>query len=223
MFSQIVFFGLGISSVYSLFGHHNPNHGGVVPPEFLLPQTALNQTEVVELRRIKFLEESFFVYKKAEQIGDGVDYVTEGHNGELKVGQSFQRKLIECNAHTSGGPQAGRYKVRPIVLDIGANGGIYGLYAAYKGCQTYFFEIQPACIRNIYSSILINNFVSHANIIPHPMGNDSSSVISLDETSLCYGIYRLSTGNQHKEYQKNEKNLGKKFDAKMHTVDEVRI
>ena len=142
-------------------------------------------------------------------------------NGEKKIGNVFKNKLKECSPVLPSSPDEQKaVTIRPLVLDIGANAGIYGLYAGKMGCQTYFFEIQPVCIRNIYSSILINSMDGHASIIPFPVGNETNKVIELDESSHCFAIYRVSTGNQHEEYEKHQK-VHSTFKTKIVRIEDV--
>ena len=60
----------------------------------------------------------------------------------------------------------------------------------------------------------------HASIIPFPVGNETNKVIELDESSRCFAIYRVSTGNQHEEYEKHQK-VHSTFKTKIVRIEDV--
>ena len=193
----------------------------LVSQSLLANQSTLDSYDTIQLRKLNYLGSSLSVYTKSLTTGDAIDYVVDGANGEKKIGNVFKNKLKECSSVLPSSPDEQKAVTRrPVVLDIGANAGIYGLYAGKMGCQTYFFEIQPVCIRNIYSSILINSMDGHASIIPFPVGNETNKVIELDESSHCFAIYRVSTGNQHEEYEKHQK-VHCTFKTKSVRIDDV--
>jgi len=94
----------------------------------------------------------------------------------------------------------------PVVLDIGANAGIYGLFTASLGCTTYFFDIQRMCHVWLRGAIVMNNF-KHAHLIPKGASNTSGE-IQLEMSNSCHGGYRISKSNalsQKEMYSSNSK------------------
>jgi FkbM family methyltransferase len=77
--------------------------------------------------------------------------------------------------------------VHKIVLDIGANTGFYGLFAASQGCQVYSFDPQPQCGRIIKQEILVNGFEEHMIYINKFVSNDP-------EVNECVGGVTLTVG-----------------------------
>ena len=209
-------FSLFLFLVQKSEGFNRKDHNvSFIKDGLVLTSDAVSTPVSIDLRKIKFLNESFYVWKKSDVlVGDAVDFVMDGINGEGKISKIFQQKASECSHSKSNKVK------RPIVLDIGANGGIYGLYASKMGCHSLFFEIQPTCIRNIFYSIQKNNFQHHAHVIPHPVGNISNKILELDQSSHCFGVYRVSTGSQHEAFQKIQKEHSK-FNASIVRIDDV--
>jgi len=95
-------------------------------------------------------------------------------------------------------------KKNEIVLDIGANLGYYGLYAAYKGCQVLFFDPQPLCARRIQMSIIKNGFQNKAAVIPRPVSDSHDLVLNVTWETGCDGRYpmtQLETFHNFGEYK----------------------
>jgi len=63
----------------------------------------------------------------------------------------------------------------PVVLDIGANSGFYGLLAAAMGCRVIFFEPQPYCTWMIEQSIVANGWTTNKrlSIVRGAVGDDN--------------------------------------------------
>ena len=167
---------------------------------------------------VDFRGRKFHVRSKAKDI---INWIVQGREGELKVSKAFEKYLrvgyskdptVEkgyCAKAHQGGKHA-------IFLDIGANAGFYGLYAAACGCRTYFFDIQEECHEWITSAIDKNNF-HHAALIPFPVGN-VSRVINVPTTSTgCWGTFSLSKSSHVQWYQKKDKAM----DIRMVRIDEI--
>ena len=200
------------SFVQKCEGNYRKDHNiSFINSGFISTRDSISAPISIDLRKINFLNESFYVWKKSDVLGDAVDFVMDGKNGEVKIAKIFQQKTAQCDKLKAGS--------RPIVLDIGANGGIYGLYAAKRGCHSIFFEIQPTCVRNIFYSIQKNHFQSHAHLIAHPVGNITNKILQLDQSSHCFGVYRV-TGSQHEVFNKIQTDKTK-FNASMVRIDDV--
>lgn len=187
------------------FSPSHPLSLHIEPSHLAMNISYLNSVDTVELRKISFLGSQMFVAKKSKDYDDSVDFVLQGWSGEPQVAVAFQNKL----AHEKGNACfTSNHRSRPIVLDIGANGGIYGMYSAMMGCSVYFFDVQPACVNGIYLSTVMNGISHRAHVIHRPVGNVSKD-IELDVSTNCFGAYRTSTGNQHKEYNTKQEVKGK--------------
>lgn len=83
-----------------------------------------------------------------------------------------------------------------LFLDIGANCGMYGLYASSMGCRTLLFDAQPGCHRLIRSNIHMNHQVSGlASLIPRPV-SDKHMVLTVPKSTGCSGAFSVSVGNK---------------------------
>ena len=77
--------------------------------------------------------------------------------------------------------------------------GEFGLYAAACGCQVFLFEVQPAMVNLIRTSIALNNFsTSRVRIIERAVSNLPSNTpltfsIMGGETTVSNGSLRVST------------------------------
>jgi FkbM family methyltransferase len=80
-----------------------------------------------------------------------------------------------------------------VVLDIGANHGIYGVWAASVGCRVIFFEPQPDCHDSILGSICSNGPYRHPPLLitqpVMPKSSDSRQTIAVYHGSGCQGRY----------------------------------
>jgi len=158
-----------------------------ISKEFLAPRYSKTYDDGY-FREIDFHGRKFYVRSKAEEI---INWIVQEKRGEGKVSQAFEDILrigeakskdvsvehgwcTKAHREANGGKHA-------IFLDIGANAGFYGMYAAACGCRTYFFDIQEECHDWISSSIDKNKF-HHAALIPYPIGN----VISVELRNKQY-------------------------------------
>ncbi len=206
------------------FRHNSTEHHGHDHFTHHLMQYTMNKSldafkhcNSVTLRKITFMDESFFVWEKSNTIGDTVDYVLNGQNGEKKVSNIFSKVLQggACSKHSSCGIR------NPIVLDIGANMGIYGLYAGMKGYQTYMFDVQKSCQRDIFAAITMNHLLGHTFVIPFAAGSEATT-IEIDQSTHCYGVFRLSKGQQHEIYTKNDGQAKlKPLATQMYSLDSI--
>ena len=141
---------------------------------------------------LPFYGEKFFVRKAVKGTYDIVKWIINGMSGEGKVSHVFTKYLGElnrCNPSATGR--------RSIVLDIGANAGIYGLYAAARNCTTYFFDVQPICQRWIYAAILANQ-LTNAFVIPYAVANTSHR-IAVRGSNSCHGGFYLHDNSSRKD------------------------
>lgn len=103
-------------------------------------------------------------------------------------------------------------KNKIIFWDIGANVGLYSIYAAlkHKNCQVISFEPSTSNLRILSRNIFINNLVNKINIISNPLQNVSNQnkFLSMNETEFIEGHALNSFGN-------NLNFEGKKFSPKM--------
>jgi len=99
--------------------------------------------------------------------------------GELEVGEVFQTVLSNGCAENE------------VVLDIGANTGYYGFYAASKGCKVIFFDPQPTCAKYLQTELFANGFYDHAMVIPRPVGVAGGKMTVSYETG-CGGRFPMS-------------------------------
>lgn len=173
---------------------------GLVDPQYVLNSTILDALDEIQFRRVNFLGKNIFLWKESNDIRDPVTFVLNGNIVEKKIASIFESILSkEC---------ATKFAV-PLVLDIGANYGLYGIYSAIMGCTTYMFEVQPMCQQYIYAATAMNRVSSHTHVIPHIVGNDVFKTIEVDASSHCFGVYRASRGNQLAAWKRGQRG-GKK-------------
>lgn len=79
-----------------------------------------------------------------------------------------------------------------MVLDVGSNTGIYGLYAAKLGCRVAMFDPQPQCQRAINAAIDHNHFDrSRVQLMPFAVTQDRTSILVTNQ-SQCLTSLSLS-------------------------------
>jgi FkbM family methyltransferase len=165
-------------------------------------------------------------------IGDSVEYVTSGQAGEMKVAKIFEQKiskesckkryyrgdtssvLVTRNTSDLLPPTSFKHfpKTAGVVLDIGANIGIYGMYSGVQKCLTFMFDAQPICQRYLRAGIKENRISQNAFVVPFPVG-DVSAPIELDNSSHCFAVYRTVTGQQDNMWKQKEQSKGSTFQA----------
>ena len=77
------------------------------------------------------------------------------------LGRALAIRLIDGNAG------------QPLMMDIGANAGYFGLLAAGLGADVIFFEPQPACHVWIHDSIRANKYERHAHLVRAALGAEA--------------------------------------------------
>ena len=98
---------------------------------------------------------------------------------EKKFCKIWKRETEKCQKHKDR-----------LVLDIGANHGIYGIWAATKGCDVYMFEPQPTCHRHIQKNICLNTYPLQSPIlIDQPILESTSMSIHVHDDSNCAGTF----------------------------------
>jgi len=207
--------------------HHTQPHLRIVPDIYL---ESLHHYNASNASHNKFRDMSFYGrnFKIRHEAGAIIEWIVGRHESEGLISEAFNMVLRVGNATNSTQEHGlctphsllnngGRHP-HAIVLDIGANAGFYGMYAAAVGCYTYFFDIQVECLNWIRSSIHENQF-HHTGIIPYPVGNVSRP-LHLDVSSNgCHGTFTMSkSGDEwYLESQKKREPL----DTKMVRLDDV--
>lgn len=75
----------------------------------------------------------------------------------------------------------------PLVLDIGANEGFFGLLASAWGCRSTMFEPQPGCVDLIGESIRANCFDPlRTKLVPNPV-SDVPFKLAVSASTVCSG------------------------------------
>lgn len=151
---------------------------------------SLNGEESLSILKVKLGAASFFVWN-----AEIITYITTGRAGESGVTQSFISKL--------GNPNSLIGQAKGDVLDIGANAGIYGLYAAAMGYNVYLFDLQPMCQRYINAAIAINRFDNLAMVMPYALGRNSKTKIKVSPLTPCQGNLRVSGSTKFEELTAN--------------------
>jgi len=101
----------------------------------------------------------------------------------------------------------------PIIFwDIGANIGLYSLYAAikHKNCEVISFEPSTSNLRILSRNIYINNLSERVKIFSNPLQNNSNQnkFLEMNEKEFVEG-HALNTFGENKDFE------GKKFLPKM--------
>ncbi len=125
----------------------------------------------------------------------------------------FSKVLQEgaCSKHNSCGP----------LFWTLVRMGIYGLYTGMKGFQTYMFDVQKSCQRDIFAAITMNHLMGHTFIIPFAAGSEATT-IEIDQSTHCYRVFRLSKGQQHAIYAKNDGQAKlKPLATQMYSLDSI--
>lgn len=159
-----------------------------------------------EFQLMNFHNRQFYVKAAVKGTDSIIDWIVGEYEGEGKVARVFEDTL---RIGFTGDKQNNRERGlctpfarnitggRAIVLDIGANAGIYGFYATALGCRTYFFDIQEECQKWISSTIDKNRF-HHAALIPYAVGNSSTTLKIPKKSNSCHGTFTISkTGDEY--------------------------
>lgn len=99
------------------------------------------------------------------------------------------------------------FKKNEIFFDIGANVGLYSLYAAKRSCKVYAFE--PAS--NNYSSLLKNIEINKLNVDSYGIGLSNKEKISI------LNLVSTIEGDSQHNLNKNQKIYSRKFNIRQGT------
>lgn len=83
----------------------------------------------------------------------------------------------------------------PIVLDIGANAGFYGLFSAKLGWEVLSIEPQPHCHQWIIASALMNGF-SHRYRQINALASKEPMTTKIPQRTGCWGTWPYATHSQ---------------------------
>ena len=123
-------------------------------------------------------ERALFLEKDSSAILDWI----RGNPGEQAVHKHFQRILPECEPGD-------------LFLDIGANAGFYGLYAASFGCDVFFFDPQPACGSLLERNICLNEGrfprSGKTALVARPV-SDRNERITMKASLWCEGTFSVA-------------------------------
>ena len=113
-----------------------------------------------------------------------------------------ERWLAMLMSRAIASPLADDEAGRPVMLDIGANAGYFGLLAAGLGANVIFFEPQPACHLWIKSSVHASNFGAHTHLVKAalgaepPIGKAAHLFLGKDGTNMknigCAGHFNIA-------------------------------
>jgi len=102
-----------------------------------------------------------------------------------------------------------------LVIDVGANDGIYTQLSAGAGCKVVAFEMQDGCVEWIAASILMNNVQDNVRIIPLPAYSEETTFTTQHVEGGCSGTYSLSPKAL------NEKPKGEKVTYQTVVIDNI--
>eukprot|EP01095_Lingulamoeba_sp_RSL-Kostka_P007870 TRINITY_DN2560_c0_g1_i12.p1 TRINITY_DN2560_c0_g1~~TRINITY_DN2560_c0_g1_i12.p1 ORF type:complete len:325 (+),score=104.45 TRINITY_DN2560_c0_g1_i12:428-1402(+) len=87
----------------------------------------------------------------------------------------------------------------PLVLDVGANAGFYGLLSASFGWEILSIEPQPHCNQWIRLAAIANGFGNRYITLTGLAGLDESITADVNPRSGCWGTYPRTTSVQIKQ------------------------
>jgi FkbM family methyltransferase len=94
-----------------------------------------------------------------------------------------QKQTATCSHHL----RAGR---RPLVFDVGANHGFYGLLAASTGAQVVFIDPQPHCIQYVRAATILSGFENHVEIVHAFADSEAHGIMAnVPIRSGCWGTF----------------------------------
>lgn len=184
---------------------HDSHFKGIIDRKYVANHTH-SQYKADEFQLMDFHSRQFYIKAAVKGTDSIIDWIVGEFEGEGKVARVFEDTL---RIGFTGDKQNGRERGlctpfarnvtggRAIVLDIGANAGIYGFYATALGCRAYLFDIQEDCQRWISSTIDKNRF-HHAALIPYAVGNSSMKIHIPKKSNSCHGTFTISkTGDEY--------------------------
>jgi len=87
-----------------------------------------------------------------------------------------------------------------LVLDIGANQGLYGIWAASHGCEVLMFEPQPTCHAYVKKSMCFNKYSGKTpRLIEQPVLPSHSDSMFVHSQSKCSGVFGAYTSLEKAE------------------------
>lgn len=109
-------------------------------------------------------------------------YHIKGSFNHKWVSTALNEKLVSAvfeDVTTRACPTGG------LIVDVGANTGIYGLYSAARGCRAMMFDPQPQCQRAILAAMEANGFSEpRVRLVPFAATQDKTS-IKVTNQSQC--------------------------------------
>jgi len=79
---------------------------------------------------------------------------------------------------------------RPLVFDVGANHGFYGLLAASTGAQVVFIDPQPHCIQYVRAATILSGFENHVEIVHAFADSEAHGIMAnVPIRSGCWGTF----------------------------------
>ena len=96
-----------------------------------------------------------------------------------------------------------------ILWDIGANIGLYSIYAALKhsNCEIISFEPSTSNLRTLSRNISINNLENRVKIFTNPLTNQTNKFLTMKENDFIEGGALNSFGEQYDNEGKDFKSL----------------
>jgi len=197
-------------------------HNHILPDKYRAPKYTPPATKHA-FKEVDFHGRTF---KMRVEAGTIISWITRGMEAEGMVSSIFD-KVLRMGKSTDPAVEQGHCTPyareqnggkHAIVLDVGANAGFYGMYAAAIGCRTYFFDIQTACLDWINSTIYENKF-HHASAVPHPVGNVSQPVHLDVSSNGCHGTFTLSTTGD--KWYKEDMKKNEPLDIDMVRLDDI--
>jgi len=198
----------------------------IVPKEFVKNITRMtdvdNATKLENQQLLDMYGHHFYVHKPQRGTHDIIKWIANGWSGEGKVQRVIHEHLQltnRCSDTKWGKGRGGGGGGAPIVLDVGSNAGIYGLWTASLGCSTYMFDVQPICQQWLHDSIVANELQGIAHVIPFGASNETQ-LFEVDASSSCHGGFQLSPVADKNDLKQKEPNL---YTSQVIRVGTVRI
>ena len=98
-------------------------------------------------------------------------------------GKISEKKTATCVHH-------GRAGRKPLVFDVGANHGFYGLLSASTGAQVVFIDPQPHCAQYVRAAALLSGFEQQVEVV-HAFADAEShgTMATVPIRSGCFGTF----------------------------------
>lgn len=108
-------------------------------------------------------------------------------------GEWYVSEVVAVVAHAfCAQAQLRGWRHRPLVLDVGANTGLYGLAAIAEGCQALFFDPQATCVHRIVQGLVANgeDFLRRGCVVPRPVADTRFDLPAISPAIDCDGRVR---------------------------------